>query len=156
SRATSRQGSIPNVDYVLREKRETDREFFYATRRDGFRDYVAAAFGGTWDDAFHRPLADREFDELPVEIVELGGEGIGYRIVVREPDHVFLDEIAIVTTMQRRGIGTHLVRAVMADAAAADLPVRLSVLDANPVRALYERLGFRITRHEPPRTKMQW
>ena len=29
-------------------------------------------------------------------------------------------------------------------------------VDPNPARRLYERLGFRVTRHVPPRTKMEW
>jgi ribosomal protein S18 acetylase RimI-like enzyme len=38
----------------------------------------------------------------------------------------------------------------------AGTPLRLSVRETNPARRLYERLGFRVTRVEPPRIKMEW
>jgi ribosomal protein S18 acetylase RimI-like enzyme len=41
--------------------------------------------------------------------------------------------------LQRRGVGRALVRHVLARASG---PVRLEVLDGNPARAFYERLGF--------------
>jgi len=36
------------------------------------------------------------------------------------------------------------------------VPVRLSVLVNNPARRLYECLGFRVTRIEHARVKMEW
>jgi hypothetical protein len=47
-------------------------------------------------------------------------------------------------------------REIMAGAQAAGMPIRLSVLNINPARELYLRLGFRVTRLEPPRVKMEW
>ena len=45
----------------------------------------------------------------------------------------------------------------MAAARAANQPLRLSVREENPgARRLYERLGFRVTRIESPRIKMEW
>jgi ribosomal protein S18 acetylase RimI-like enzyme len=39
-------------------------------------------------------------------------------------------------------MGSKLIRSVLAEARAIDLPLSLSVLKANPARRLYERLGF--------------
>lgn len=142
------------ASFDRRPATEADREFFFATRRDGFRGLVEEL--GAWDDAAERTKADREFDELPVQIVLEAGEPVGYIAVLHEPDHVFLDELVIVPEAQRRGIGTALVRDVLADAAARGLPVRLSVLANNPARRLYERLGFRVTGGEHPRVRMEW
>jgi ribosomal protein S18 acetylase RimI-like enzyme len=71
-------------------------------------------------------------------------------------DHDFLDVIALSPEAQRRGIGSQLIRELMEDARARGVPMRLSVLLNNPARGLYERLGFRVTRVEHPRIKMQW
>jgi hypothetical protein len=46
---------------------ETDRDFFFSVRREGFRQYVDELSG--WDDAEQRRQADREFGELPIEIM---------------------------------------------------------------------------------------
>jgi ribosomal protein S18 acetylase RimI-like enzyme len=138
----------------LRPAVEADRDFFFSVRRDGLREY--AEEHRPWDDAEQRRQADREFDELPVEIIEEDGVALGYLCVLHEGDHDFLDEIALVPSAQRRGIGTALVRAAMDDAAGRDVPLRLSVLVNNPARRLYGRLGFRVTAVDHPRVRMEW
>ena len=140
---------------TLRPARPDDRDFYWEARRDGFRTYVEQTFG-PWHDEPQRAFADKDFDELPVEIIEREGEAIGYQMIVRHPDHWYLDEIAIVAAARGLGIGTELVKAMMEDARAAGVPVRLSVLEVNPAQRLYARLGFRVTRVEHPRVKMEW
>jgi ribosomal protein S18 acetylase RimI-like enzyme len=131
-----------------------DRELFFLTRRDGFRRYVELT--KPWDDDVQRASAYDGFAELPVEIIERDGVAIGYQIVERRPDHWFLDEIALVESERNRGIGTDLVRAIMAAARAAGLPLRLNCLRANPARRLYDRLGFRVIAEEDIRVRMEW
>jgi ribosomal protein S18 acetylase RimI-like enzyme len=130
-------------------------ERFFATRRSGFRAYAEEVFG-PWDEARQRAAAERDFAELPIEIVEQGGVAIGYVIVERRDDHLFLDEIALVPEARQRGLGGALVRSVMDRARGDRVPVRLSVLVNNPAQRLYARLGFVITRVEHPRVKMEW
>jgi ribosomal protein S18 acetylase RimI-like enzyme len=127
---------------------------FFSVRRDGLRQY--AEEHRPWDDAEQRRQADREFDELPVEIIELDGAAVGYLAVLHEADHDFLDEIALSPSARRRGIGTALVRAAMDVAARRGVPLRLSVLVNNPARRLYGRLGFRATAVDYPRVRMEW
>ena len=134
----------------LRPATEADREFFWDTRREGFLPLVP-----DWDDAAMRAQADLEFDELPVQIVEEAGARIGYLCVVDRPDHLWLDEIVLVPGARGRGIGTALVEQVIGDAAARGVPVRLGVLEQNPARRLYERLGFRVVHVDPPRLRME-
>lgn len=56
----------------------------------------------------------------------------GYRIL----------DIALLPEHRGRGLGTQLLQAVLAEARAAGLPVRLSVSRENPALRLYRRLGF--------------
>lgn len=132
-----------------------DREFFYELRHDGFRAYAEAVFG-PWDEARQRASADRDLGELPIQIIERGGAPIAYQIVLRHLDHWFLDEIAVVAGERGHGLGTELVTAIMTAAREHGLPLRLSVLHVNPAQRLYARLGFRTTRVEHPRIKMEW
>ena len=143
------------MDVSMRVAALDDREFFYELRRDGFRTYVEQAFGA-WDESFQRALADEEFGRLPIEIIERGHERIGYQAIVRCDDHWYLDEIVLIGAERGRGLGTQLVTAIMSAARIAGMPLRLSVLGVNPAQRLYARLGFRITRLEPPRVKMEW
>jgi ribosomal protein S18 acetylase RimI-like enzyme len=147
--------TLVDLSVSLRPVAPGDAAFFYTARRDGFRDYSEAAFG-PWRDDIQRGHAARDVAELPFEIVEQRGAPIGYLLVLREPDHLFLDEIALVPAARRRGLGSELVRVVMARARDAGLPLRLSVLFNNPAQRLYARLGFVVTHVEHPRVKMAW
>lgn len=138
----------------LRAATEGDRDFFFAVRRETLRPYAEEHW--PWEDAEMRCWTDREFDDLPLQIVEAGGVPVGYIAVVHQPDHDFLDEIALVPEAQRHGIGTALVRAAMDEAGVRGVPLRLSVLVNNPARRLYERLGFRVAAVEHPRVRMEW
>jgi ribosomal protein S18 acetylase RimI-like enzyme len=138
----------------LRPAAEADRDFFFATRRAGLKEYAEAHW--PWDDDVMRRQADREFDELPVEVVEEDGAPIGYIAVVHEADHDFLDEVALVPHAQGRGIGTELLRNAMEEAESRGVPLRLSVLENNPARHLYARLGFCVTTVDHPRVRMEW
>ena len=147
--ADPRRGSIR-----LRPARPDDREFFFTTRRAALGPYAEELWG--WDDARQRSLADKEFDELPIEIIEESGTPIGYLCVLHQADHDFIDEVALLPEAQGRRIGSSLVEDIMRGASDRGLPVRLSVLVNNPARRLYERLGFRVTAIEHSRVKMEW
>ena len=137
---------------TLRAAMPADADFYYATQHEALGRY----FKGVWDEAVHRARTKQELAENPVQIVERGGVPIGYVVVSHHDDHWYLDEISLVATARHRGIGSQLVRDVMAAARSAGAPLRLSVLDTNPAQRLYARLGFRVTTIVPPRIKMEW
>lgn len=139
----------------MRPKHPDDLELFWTTRRDGFRAYAEAVWG-PWDDVKQRASAERDFAELPIEIVERDGVAIGYQIVEHRADHWFLDEIGVTASERNRGIGTELVRRIMTSAQTAGMEVQLNCLHVNPARRLYERLGFRVIRTEDVRVRMAW
>jgi ribosomal protein S18 acetylase RimI-like enzyme len=56
----------------------------------------------------------------------------------------WIHTICIVPEHQKRGIGTEVIRSVIAEAGAQKMPLYLSVLKVNPARRLYERLGFEV------------
>jgi ribosomal protein S18 acetylase RimI-like enzyme len=59
--------------------------------------------------------------------------------------------LEVVPAQQGKGIGTAVADLVIEQSARQGLPAVLSVLTVNPrARALYERLGFRVTGIEPP------
>jgi ribosomal protein S18 acetylase RimI-like enzyme len=148
-------GMTTEPELRLRAARPDEVDFFYAVRKEAFVSYFEQVFG-PWLDAAQRPIAETDFAERPVEIVELGDARIGYLAIVRHADHWFLDEIALASRARGRGFGTRLVRSAMEAAKRAGLPLRLSVLHVNPAQRLYARLGFRVARLEPPRVAMVW
>jgi ribosomal protein S18 acetylase RimI-like enzyme len=94
---------------------------------------------GVWDPQVQKLFHIKWFDPVHVRIVESAGISIGVLDVRDQRDHIYLSRIELLPEYQGRGIGTDLVRAVLA----RGQPVRLHVFRANTrARALYERLGF--------------
>jgi ribosomal protein S18 acetylase RimI-like enzyme len=97
------------------------------------------------------------FPKARFDIVELGGERIGRIVVNRPGDRLHIVDQAIVPSLRNCGLGTAIMRALMDEAAAAGLPVRLKVSDANdPSLRLYLRLGFRPLVSIPAYIEMEW
>jgi len=72
-----------------------------------------------------------------VWVAELDGEVAGF--IAGTPDEITW--MYVDPARQRQGVGRALIGHVLARASG---PVRLEVLDGNPARAFYERLGFMI------------
>lgn len=83
-----------------------------------------------------------QFPLAAAQLVLLDDSPVGRVIVERGATAMRLVDICLLPGFQRRGIGQHLLRLLMAQAARAALPLRLSVLLGNPAQRLYQRLGF--------------
>jgi ribosomal protein S18 acetylase RimI-like enzyme len=83
------------------------------------------------------PDADRS-------VVLLDGEAIGRLDVDRTDDEVRLLEVQVLPEHRGRGVGTALLGALLAEADARRVPLRLHVEATNPARSLYERAGLRV------------
>ena len=88
-------------------------------------------------------------------IIRWENQDIGVFTIAREPTEIKLEQIFILPPFQRKGLGTYLIRAVAAEAQAADKPLTLRVLAVNPARQLYEREGFAVTETTPERIFME-
>jgi ribosomal protein S18 acetylase RimI-like enzyme len=98
-----------------------------------------------------------EFPNARFDIIELEAKPIGRIVVDRPGDQIHIVDQAIVPELRSRGAGSAIMRALMDEAAAADMPVRLVVADANdPSRRLYLRLGFRHLDEAVMYMKMEW
>ena len=78
------------------------------------------------------------------EILEEGGTPIGLWKVSRDPAEWQLIQVQLLPRYQGTGIGSDLLRSLLAEAKAASVPVALNVLKVNPARRLYERFGFKV------------
>lgn len=128
----------------LRPATERDKAFLITLQRDAYREVVRAQFG-VWDDEYQAANFERKWLSSDYQIVEQDGHRIGALAVSREPDHLRLREIQLLSSHRNRGIGTALILRLTEEATAAGLPLRLRVLTANRAKALYERIGFQVT-----------
>lgn len=70
-------------------------------------------------------------------------------------DEIFVSQLFIERTHQRRGIGTEVMNRLMKEAEGMNRPLRLDVVKINPAKRLYERLGFRIVGEEEHKFHMK-
>lgn len=85
----------------------------------------------------------RRYPDAEQHVVEVDGAAAGELHVARRPAEMVLIDVALLPAMQRQGYGTRLLAALIAEAARAQVPLRLRVRSESPARRLYARLGFR-------------
>ncbi|HTJ74934.1 MAG TPA: GNAT family N-acetyltransferase [Acidimicrobiales bacterium] len=76
------------------------------------------------------------------DVVLVDGAPAGRMLVAGGPEEIRLVDLALLPEHRNGGIGTALLRRLLAEGAARTVPVRLHVERSNPARRLYERLGF--------------
>lgn len=131
-----------------------DLEFLYRLMRESLGPYVVETYG-PWDEAAQCERFLRETLVETHEVVELDGEPVGCLCTSSWRDALKLHRVFLLPAAQGRGIGTQLVREVLAAGHATGRPVRLRVLRVNPARRLYERLGFKVTSESATHFEME-
>ncbi|KWF01678.1 GCN5 family acetyltransferase [Burkholderia ubonensis] len=106
------------------------------------------------DDDTHYGRIRANFEDA--KIICDGTESIGLLKLSRAPDEWRLHQIQVLPAHQGKGIGSAVLRDVLAEATRAGVPVSLSVLQGNPARRLYEQLGFRLVTETPIDAKLTW
>ena len=89
-----------------------------------------------------RQQYDGSYPQAESRIILRDKHPIGRMLVDRTAPEITLIDIALLPEHRNAGIGTHLIKELLAEAAGAKKPVRLHVFKSNPALRLYERLGF--------------
>jgi ribosomal protein S18 acetylase RimI-like enzyme len=83
-----------------------------------------------------------QFPHASFQVILQGQRPIGRLYVDRRADEISLVDIALLPAYRNVGIGSALLRDLLAEARQAGKPVRIHVECFNPALRLYERLGF--------------
>jgi ribosomal protein S18 acetylase RimI-like enzyme len=124
----------------LRASSWDDAAFLYHLLKASMQSYVAQTWG--WDEQWQQAYFQKTFDPARNQIIVMAGQDVGVISVEKGEQEVFLSRLYILPEYQGRGIGTQLIKRVLAEAFGDNLPVSLRVLRVNPAKELYERLGF--------------
>jgi ribosomal protein S18 acetylase RimI-like enzyme len=117
-------------------------------------DAIAATWG--WDEAWQRAHFAEHIAPERIALIVHEGEAVGMLELQDRTDDYYVANLKLLPEAQGRGLGTAVMRQVLAEAAKRGLPVRLQVLEANTgARRLYERLGFVATGVVPPHVLME-
>jgi ribosomal protein S18 acetylase RimI-like enzyme len=131
------------MDVRLRACRTQDFTFARGLYFETMRWAIERLFG--WDEAHQEESFAGWFKPDEVSIITADGPDVGWIQQRPERDAIFLGSIYVIPTMQGKGIGTHVIRKLVALARSRSQTVTLAVMKINPAVGLYERLGFRIT-----------
>ncbi len=145
--------SNQEVPYTLRSAAEGDFELLRQLHGTTLRPYVEKIWG--WNDEQQLKLLRERFDPDKIKIIQKDRIDIGVLQVEHRSGEVFLGNVLLHPEFQNKGLGTAIVGDVINDANKMQLPVTLTVLRPNPAKALYERLGFRVTAEDSVRFFMK-
>lgn len=98
----------------------------------------------------------REFPQAAFDVLLRDAEPIGRLYLDRSGPEWQLLDIALLPEQCGAGLGTLLLRALLAEAGASNAPVLLHVETFNPARRLYARLGFVPLADEGVYLRMAW
>jgi ribosomal protein S18 acetylase RimI-like enzyme len=117
------------------------RSLYYETMRE----VTEGLFG--WDQAREDRKFAEQFKLDEVKIIVLDTQDVGWLQTQVDNAIIMLGQLYVSPSMQRRGIGTNVLKRLISDARRDGKCIMLGVMKTNPARRLYERHGFRTT-HE--------
>lgn len=100
---------------------------------------------------YQEHYGDAQFDLVLMEDVP-----VGRLYVHRRAAEIRLVDISLVPDLRGKGIGSALLRELMAEAEAAGKPLTIHVEKYNPAMRLYLRLGFKPIEDRGPYDLMEW
>jgi len=124
------------MQIVLRPATKADTPYLLELEEVCMRQY-AEALWGSW-----RPSEGANFDVIGHEVVEQGSLAIGCVATTWNSDHLFIEKLYIAPSFQGRGIGAHVLKTKVGQAAERAMSTKLSVLTTNPADRFYRREGF--------------
>jgi GNAT superfamily N-acetyltransferase len=120
--------------------RDEDFEPLLALRIEVMREHLERVF--RYEPSRARRFFREAFDEPGMRLIMIGEERVGcvgFRIGTSE---IKLDSFYLARRLHNGGLGTRILQALLAEADALGLPVRLEVLHGSPADRFYERHGF--------------
>ena len=152
-RVTFRPIAPDDMDFLLRVYRSTREEElamvvdWTAEQKDAF---VRHQF-----DAQHSWYRDH-YEGAQFEVVLIAGVPAGRLYVHRRNREIRLVDITLLPEFRKGGVGTSLLKDLLAEGEAAGKPVTIHVEVFNPAMRLYERLGFSPIEERGPYRLMEW
>jgi ribosomal protein S18 acetylase RimI-like enzyme len=153
-----------STSVTLRPIRPEDEPFLYkvyaSTREEelapvGWSDSEKEAFLRMQFNAQHRYYQE-QFPDANYDVILFKKKPAGRMYVHRRFDEIRIVDIALLSEYRNAGIGTGLLKALLAEAAVEDKPVRIHVEKQNPALRLYQRLGFVKTHDSDAYLLMEW
>jgi GNAT superfamily N-acetyltransferase len=154
-RLPTRFGHKLGTAMVVRLRPYQTQDFDFARRLyvETMRWAVERVFG--WDESGQYKSFAEWFKPEEVSVITADGLDAGWIQQRQDDNGIFLGSIYIGPAMQRKGIGSGVIQDLLQLGRQKSKPVTLAVMKINPARALYERLGFRVTHEDEYKVYMR-
>lgn len=130
------------------------RDWLYDLYKRTMKPSIEATWG--WDEEFQSNGFNKNLKPTDWKIIKNDIEEIGGFVLSENNDHLWLEMIIIKPEYQHKGIGRSALVYMQSIAKEKSLPLRLSVIKANPVKPFYLKLGFTQYEEDYSFYKMQW
>ncbi|GAA3227868.1 GNAT family N-acetyltransferase [Nonomuraea helvata] len=144
---TNARGPGRPVEWALRSAEPTDVEAIAELRATVMRPDLERL--GRFDEHRVRQRLRDAFAPQHTSVIVAAGAFAGCVAVRPAEDGRWLEHFYLDPGLQGRGIGSAVLRAVLSQADADGVPVRLNVLQGSAARRLYERHGFTVEAQDP-------
>ncbi|KMS71298.1 acetyltransferase [Streptomyces viridochromogenes] len=135
------------VDWSLRAASASDVEAIAEVRAVVLRADLERL--GRYDENRVRQRLRDGYDPAHTWVIEAGGTFAGCVALRPDGDTRWLEHFYLAPHLQGRGIGSDVLRELLARCDRAGVPVRLNVLQGSAARRLYERHGFTVETEDP-------
>ena len=119
---------------------QTDLDALVSLRTEAMRESLLHL--GRFDPARARERFASGFDPACTRHILVDGLRVGFLVVKEQPDGLLLDHLYLRPEAQGQGVGSHVLRDVVAGADARGLPLHVGALRDSPANAFYARHGF--------------
>jgi len=102
----------------------------------------------SWDEQRENEKFTAQFNVAGSKIIVVNGQDVGWLQTQVGQDALWLQSLYVMPSMQRRGIGTEVLRLLMERAHSERKALTLGVVKINPALQFYERHGFKITHQD--------
>ncbi len=101
------------MDFGLRQAVFADGEWLWATKTRCLRGYIEQTYGA-WDEDIQRGRFDATFIPKEIHIISVDGRDAGFIAARQDPDVIQLFNLMIAPEFQNRGLGTAVLRELLA------------------------------------------
>ena len=129
------------LEIELCQAKVADTKLLSDVFRVSMKDYITQ-IRGEWNEQREESQFRHQLELSAARVIRSKILEVGVITAPIKDSARWIHTICIVTDHQNRGIGTEVIRSVVAEAETQKMPLYLSVLKVNPARRLYERLGF--------------
>jgi ribosomal protein S18 acetylase RimI-like enzyme len=91
-----------------------------------------------------------------LQVILVQGEPAGRLYIKRLEKEIRIMDIALLPAFRNRGLGTEIIKQILTEGQACDVPVTIHVERFNPALRLYTRLGFRLLEDKGVYLLMEW